>query len=182
MKTLPVWTLAALMLVGCLSLDRSEGDFRPVHSLQRLAGAYRNEGRPANGSARPARLSQLLWPEDATLAHVDVVEVQVQAPTDRSLEVRAVDRFGHILKVGAYEQGRDFEFNGLTLRLALREGLVGFKGGEPMLGKSKGQVELGLDLDGQGKARSTESAVGLVYGVIPLSLGASLDLRFEKIR
>lgn len=170
------------LLGGCLSQDRLEGDFAAQRSLQALEGSYRNQGSLPGGAVGDVRLSQLLWPNDTTLSHATVIQIQVQAPDEHRLKVMALDRLGQVLKTGDYTLDRDFFLTGHGLRLAKRSNLTGFKSGEPMVGVANEQVELGLDIRGEGKARRTEAATGLVYGFMPVSLGATRDLRFEKIK
>jgi hypothetical protein len=174
--------LLPFLLTGCLSVDQSTGDFAPTPSLRTIAGTYRNQGTTATGRAGDVRLSQLLWPDDAQLRHGEIATIEVTSTSPRTLHVVAKNQVGRDLKTGDYEEARDFRLNGTTLRLAGRNDSTGFRSGEPMIGVVHSSVELGLDADGQGKARRTEAANGLVYGLIPMSVGAARDLRFEKLR
>ncbi len=181
----PAWRLLLLLptlLTGCLSVDQSTGDFAPTPTLRAITGTYRNQGTTAAGHPGDVLLSQLLWPADPRLRHAEVATIEVAATSARTLRVTAADKSGRALKTGDYAEGADFRLNGATLRLADRGDRTGFRNGEPMLGVTHSVVELGLDADGQGKARRTEAATGLVYGFIPMSLGAARDLRFEKVR
>lgn len=184
MKSPVAWLVfwSSWFLAGCVSAERSAGDFLATPGLEAIAGTYRNSGTTTTGGTASARLSRLIWPEDKSLAHDSVALIEVQVLAERRLRVRASDATGQLLKVGEYEQGRDFQFTGRSLRLAPRSQMVGLKSGEPMVGVADGWVEFGLDQQGQGKARRTESATGLVYGFIPLSLGAAHDLRFARVR
>ena len=99
----------------------------------------------------------------------------------RTLRVRALTRDG-VSKTGDYALGRDFRWEGGRLWLHPRLGVAGLRSGEPMLGTTTEGVALGLDREGHGKARQTASSTGMVFLVVPLHIGATTDVRFDKLR
>lgn len=173
--------LLILGLAGCVETSATRDDFAPLPSLAPLAGVYRNRGEAPHAASAPTLLSRLLWPEDANLPHEQVETIAVEILGARTLRVTAQGQ-GGVRKVGEYALGRDFRWENGRLRLHPRLGVAGLRSSEPMVGTTAEGVSLGLDLDGQGKARQTASATGMAFLVVPLHVGATTDVRFAKLR
>ena len=173
--------ILVLGLAGCVETSVTRDDFAPLPSLAPLAGVYRNRGEVPGTAPTPMLLSRLLWPEEANLPHEQVETIPVEVLGARTLRVTAQGQ-GGVRKVGEYASGRDFRWDNGRLWLHPRLGLAGLRSGEPMVGTTAEGVSLGLDLDGQGKARQTASATGVAFLVVPLHVGATTDVRFAKVR
>jgi hypothetical protein len=171
-----------IALVGCVASDSTTGAFTSAPALSSFIGTYRNQGETSNEATKQPHLSQLIWPDDASLRHAEVASVEVKAlPTGR-LKVSALGKDGETMKAGEYLQGEEFFLVGDRLRLAYRLGSAGFKSGEPLIGTTSHLVEFGLDRAGQGKARQTSSATGLAFGLIPMHIEAANDTCYVKLR
>ena len=172
--------ILTLGLAGCVETSATRDDFASLRSLAPLAGVYRNRGETSDGRPTPTLLSRLLWPDDADLPHAQIETILVETVGARTLRVTARDRTGP-RKSGEYAMGRDFRWEEGRLGLHPRLGVAGMRSGEPMVAATTEGVVLGLDRDGHGKARQTASATGVVFLVLPMRIGSTLDIRFVKL-
>ena len=98
---------------------------------------------------------------------------------------RALDAQGTVVKESAFVRGREFDLKEGRLRISKRFAVSPFIESDapdnPFIGPMTETVELGIDLRGHGKYRSSNFAAGLVYLFMPVVLGGSDQVRFERI-
>jgi hypothetical protein len=183
LNTLTVCTLAALATVGCTFSSAPPGNagFARIANLRELDGCYRNRGQGGD-TEPPLFLSALLWsPAEPTLDHASIAAVDVQTTSTSTLTVRAVDGRGVVVHESTFVEGDDFHLDAGRLRITRRGALISQAADDPLVGPRMEVVELGLDLHGQGKYRSTFRGAGLVYLLIPVAVYGAQEVRFERL-
>ena len=181
MKIKPViYILPLLLLCSCISTaPRENAPFASIQQLDELSGIYKNKG--VTGEDLPAvYLSKIIWPSDNNLRHDEIEMIEVTHPATETIEVRAFSR-NVAVKSSRFVENIDFKIKNGRLVLEDEAGIAGFKTGEPLVGPYHGSRELGIDSRGQGKYRSSFSVAGLVYLVVPIAMGGTDDVRFERI-
>ncbi len=173
--------LSVLMVVACVSsAPISNAEFDTIKSLSDLQGLYRNKGD--TGESIPAiYLSRVIWPDDKELNHESIYAVEVLKSGSTQLFVKALSSQA-VEKEDRFLLGKDFSLEDGRITIKREGGVAGFKSGEPMLGLYYGSVTLGLDKKGHGKYRSSGSAIGMVFLIVPMAISGQNDVRFERIR
>ena len=174
--------LTALAAAGCTfsSAPPRNIAFATVTDLHQLQGRYRNRGL-GGAEEMPMFLSGLIWPADSALDHTSIDAIDVDAPSASTLTVRAIDAQSTVVKESTFVEGRDFELEAGRLRIKRRGALLGEAPDDPLVGPRMEEVELGIDLRGHGKYRSTFTAAGLVYLLVPVAVHGAQEVRFERI-
>lgn len=184
-----VCVVAMLVAGGCVGVFSSAPPdnvaFASVTDLQQLDGRYRNRGEGAPDAQWSTFLSALIFPGDKTLAHASIAAIDVRATSATTLAVRALDAQGIVVKEAAFVRGREFELKEGRLRISTRFAVSPFIESEasdnPFIGPMTETIELGIDLRGHGKYRSSTFVAGLAYLFMPLVGGGSDQVRFERI-
>jgi len=170
------------ILLGCAtsSTPPNNSDFAPITTLKDLEGVYSNAGTRDASVRYPIFLSSIIWPKVKGINHDKITTIEVRATDSHTLSVKAIRQDG-IEREDTFVEGTDFILNSGRIRLKFHNGIAGFKGDEPMIGVYNEEVEVGVDLKGDGKYRSKGNAVGLVYSFLPIALSSREDVRFIKI-
>lgn len=184
-----VSSLATLVAGGCISvLSTAPADnveFATVTDLHQLDGRYRNRGEGGPEQQWPTFLSQLLFPGDKALDHSSIDAIDVRTTSTTTLTVRALDADAVVTKESAFVRGQHFELKEgrllISRRFAFSPAIRSEAPDNPFIGPMTETVELGIDLRGHGKYRSSAFAAGLVYLFLPVALGGSDQVRFERI-
>ena len=160
-------------------------EFASVTDLHQLDGRYRNRGEGSPEQEWSLFLSTLVFPGDKTLDHASIAAIDVRATSATALVVRALDAHGIVVKESAFVRGREFDLKEGRLLISKRFAVSPFIESEardnPFIGPMTETVELGIDLRGHGKYRSSNFAAGLVYLFMPVVLGGRDHVRFERI-
>ena len=181
MKVIIKCAVALFMLTDCASKKEpvNNSDFEEAHTLADLQGIYRNKGDAGNVD-HDIYLSKIIWPGEEVLDHAYIDLIHVKILNSAKLMITARNG-GTTIKEGQFILGKDFSFEKGRILLNREGGVAGFKTGEPLVGFYSGKVMLGLDKKGQGKFRSSSSAVGMAYLIVPVAVKAMEDVRFERI-
>lgn len=181
MKFNYVGVVALLLVMACVSKKGpvNNSDFELTNTLGDLQGIYHNKGDTGN-SDYDIYLSKIIWPTDESLNHEQIDLIEVEALNNNSVMVTAESN-GKMINKAQFYLGKDFSFEKGRILLNREGGVAGFKTGEPLVGFYSGKVMLGLDKKGQGKFRSSSSAVGMAYLIVPVAVKAMEDVRFERI-
>ncbi len=173
--------LFVYVLTACASSGPNNAEeFGHIRSVEDLQGAYRNKGD--SGKSGPIiYLSKIIWPADKSLKHEDIDTIKIRKLDDRKVEVKALQK-GVIERNGVFEAGKDFIIDNGRITINREGGVAGLKSGEPMLGLYYENITLGLDEEGHGKYRSTGTAAGMVFMVVPMAISAQDNIRFERVR
>jgi len=187
MKRARMLLILAALLPGCgASMPPNNVGFARLSTIRDLQGSYENRGELAEGvNSGPRYLSAVIWPEAngtglgrPDIPHARIETIVVEVVGDTALLVRALAG-DEVVKEETYVQGRDFQFQ--SGRLVLRRGYRSDVGRDsPVLGGTHTSVELGLDEQGQGKYKMTETSAGLAYLVIPFIGGQTWEARFVR--
>jgi hypothetical protein len=177
-----------LLVGGCVGVFSSSPpdnvEFASVTDLHQLDGRYRNRGEGAPDAQWTTYLSALIFPGDTALDHGAIESIHVRATSATGLAVRALDARGVVIKESGFVRGREFELEEGRLRIRTRFAVSPFVENEapdnPFVGPMKETVELGIDLRGHGKYRSSTFVAGLVYLFMPIVVGGSDQVRFER--
>jgi len=172
-------TILLFVLCSCISTAPSGNlPFSTIESARDLAGTYRNKG--ITGEGYPSvYLSKIIWREDKAIVHEEIDAISVVELSPGLLEVKALP-ITETSKVSHFKEDKDFEIQNGRIILENESGIAGFKADEPLVGPYYGRRELGLDASGHGKYKSSFSVAGLVYLVIPIAMGGTDEVRFEK--
>jgi hypothetical protein len=178
-----LWLFSVVILLGGCFISRPPNNsaFGSIETTRDLEGVYQNigEGKPEN---RPIYLSTLIWPKDKEINHNKIETIEVRVVSDNTIIIRALGRPDvGIIKEEKFIEGKDFEIHFGRIRLRQSVGFSGSKLGDPIVGPTYEDVELGLDIEGQGKYKDNYSVVGLVYLVLPVAMSESNEVRFVRI-
>lgn len=176
MTTRLVFVVIVLFVASCVSVPDNSTGFKPTISLADLTGTYRNRG---TGTATPRFLSQILWPNDTQLEHRSIEYITVRQTGERQLEVEAMANKTPV-KRETFTLGKDFAITGGQIVLSSSVGF-GEGPGDPLVGPRSETRSIGIDSQGHGKYRHTFSGAGLVLMLIPMALGSSENVRFERV-
>ncbi len=177
--------LAALLPVtlvgGCfVSKPPQNVGFGHVTTLRELEGRYRNLGEAKEGEP-PQYLSAIIWPSSHP-GPDSIATIEVRATGDTLVTVRAIGADGTTMKISTFTRGVQFDLHeGRLLLRPKSQGVVPAQDGEVILGAVFETVELGIDAHGDAKYKSTQTAAGVVYLVIPIVGGGSTEVRFRRL-
>jgi hypothetical protein len=176
--------LVALASASCSfsTAPTDNTEFAMLTDLHQLDGRYRNRGLGSPDAQPPMFLSRLLFPADTTLDHEAIEVIDVCATGASTLAVKALDTHDVVVEETAFLAGRDFTIEAGRLRIRRESALLSHAPDDPLVGPRMETVELGLDLSGFGKYRSTFTGAGLVYLLVPVAIHDTQDVRFERIR
>lgn len=181
MKTLSIFIIIAALLGGCVSTAPLENaPFSNVSSIDELVGRYSNEGDGGPEAQSSLYLSRILWPKDKSIVHERIEFINVEKASEDSLVVNGLGG-GKLIKKSIFTLGVNFEIDNGVIILSSEVGIAGLKSGEPMVGVYAGGSKIGLDVNGHGKFHSSGTAAGLVFLFLPMAVGGSQDVRFNRI-
>lgn len=176
--------LAVALAATACSLSTAPADnveFATLTDLHQLDGRYRNRGIGASDSQYTYFLSAILFPGEPPLDHESIESIDVRATDTRSITVQALDSMNAVIRQVDFVEGRDFALAAGRLRIHRHGALLSQAVDDPLVGPRVETVELGLDLRGAGKYRSTFTGAGLVWLLVPVAVHAADDVRFERI-
>ena len=167
------------LLVACLSGCFTSGpednaSFGNINALADLDGIYQNAGDGGSDSGT-LYLSKIVWPKDTTLDHKSIDQIEVRSTNATALTVTA-RAGGTPVKVQQFEGGKDFTVR--SGRIQLRSYLDGAN--DNFAGVGYIDVDLGLDVKGDGKYRESGTFAGVML-LIPVVAGGHSDTRFVRI-
>lgn len=85
--------------------------------------------------------------------------------------------YGKIVKRMVFVEGEDFELNAGSIFLGSN-----FEGANDIaVGASYSRSVIGLDMEGNGKYRSSGAAAGVALLVIPIAVIGRSDIRFKRV-
>jgi hypothetical protein len=172
---------AALMLLsGCFTTGPADNlGFADIEQLSDLDGVYQNMGEPVSMGIL---LSHLIWPDVEGLYHTRIDRIEVRAVDADTLEVTGQDSSERVVQRGIFVEGKDFKISGGTIQLSRKiQAPPDAESATHFLGVAYEDVDLGLDEAGHGKYRSGGVAGGLVLMFIPIVVGGSDEVRFNRI-
>ena len=172
-------------MAGCFSGKPPENvDFAVVKSIDEFNGVYGNRGRREadpkieDMGRKPYHLclSMFLWPDEKWETHKAIQRIEIKSLDADTLSIKGIGESG-VLKEGLFVKGKDFELSS-TGRIVLpwRMGVP-----LPIVGIGAKQVELGLDLRGDGKYKEHLSVAGLFALLIPIAATGTEEARFERL-
>lgn len=174
----------SIMLYGC-SLKfgpMNNAEFTRVENIKQLEGIYKNIGEGNKEySSYIIYLSSIIWPNDKAMDHSSIESVEIRTTNNVDLMAIAHGK-DDIKKQTVFIRNKDFKISSGRIILARVVSIAGFREGEAMLGIYGGQIEIGLDKNGQGKYRTKGSVVGLAFCVMPIAMNVREDIRFVKIK
>lgn len=180
-KSLKIYTFIAVLLVisGCMSTAPSQDlAFRGVNNLDEFIGLYRNAGDAGDAGYTPY-LTRVIWPGDENINHENIDSVRVITSDDNSISISAYT-LNKVVKEQKYIEGEDFKITGGRVLLDREAGVAGLKG-EPLVGLYYGSSEIGLDIKGNAKYRSSGGVAGLAFLFIPIVVGENRTVKFERL-
>jgi hypothetical protein len=176
---LAIWVAGAT--AGCVvSRPPQNVGFGHATTLRDLEGDYVNLGEGHNG--KPSiHLSEIIWPRDS-LRHEAISTIEVRAPSDSILVLRAIGAGGDTVRTSRFTRGTQFELREGHVHLKSISGAVAPDAeGSAFLGAGSETVELGIDIHGDAKYKSTMYFAGVAFLVVPVAGGGLTEVRFRRI-
>lgn len=179
----PFMFLAVTTLGACVvSKPPQNVGFGRATTLHDFEGAYTNLGEVKKGDPAIA-LSSIIWPNDKAMKHGNIPTIDVRAEGDTGLVVRAIGTDGDAVKTSTFTRGVQFDLHEGRLRLKRKsQGVAPDAEGGVFLGVGTETVELGIDARGDVKYKSTISAAGVVFLVVPIVAGGITEIRFRRLQ
>jgi len=179
-----ITTLLMLPLAGCIIIGntapKGNSDFSQTIETRQLKGVYKNSGDP-NGY-----LSWSIWKAPyvvdifgRNVPHKEIELIEVLS-SGNTLTVNAI-KDGRIIYRQDYIQDRDFTFKDGKIVIKDESNLLSRGSGDVLVGPSYEKVEIGLDLNGNGKYKGQTYFAGLVFLLFPMAGGGSSEVKFTKL-
>ncbi len=184
--------LLSIIITACFGPVK----FAHLKAAQQFGGVFSNSGKSlstvdsgASGgqaNAMQIYLSGLLWP-DVALNHAQIDRIEVQSETPGNLRVVALQGTQEVY-ASNFLEGRHFVFNDNYLKLIQARQtsgysgrILGFMGGQPLLGMAPDGVRLGLDGAGDVRLASVASMAHMGLMLLPVAAGDSVQVVFVRL-
>ena len=181
-----VLVILTILLVGCAHSDKRVTEFKESLTIDDLQGVYRNHGEGKAGLGG-INLSMIFWPNDVSLDHLNIDNIEIIRHDDMALTIRARS-WKTVIKTRKIVEQKDFSITNNRLRLSPVD--TPSSGTQPI---SEFEAwELGLDIEGNFRieAHHEEKSIKVfppgLFG-LPLPLPVPLidflkeDVRFARL-
>ena len=172
------------LLVGCAYSDNRVTKFKESLTIDDLQGVYSNYGEGKAGLG-DIKLSMIFWPNDVSLDHPNIDNIEIIRHDDMALTIRAKS-WKTVIKTKNIVDQKDFSITNNRLRLSP---VNTYSSGTQPTSEFE-EWEFGLDIEGNFRieAHHEEKSIKIIHGSsdipplpIPVFVSIKEDVRFSRL-